>query len=63
MTKPPTTWTPARRREMGNDEHQTTLHVRKTVEGGQGWWTITDSHLSPDNERLVLSSLLTPRYF
>jgi len=32
-------------------DHDTTLKVLKTIQGCPGRWTITDSHLSPDNER------------
>jgi len=35
-------------------DHETTLKVLKTVQGCHGSWTITDSHLSPDNERRVV---------
>lgn len=33
--------------------HTTTMHVAKTIDGVGDGWTITDSHLSPDNERLA----------
>ncbi|OJA12343.1 hypothetical protein AZE42_02787 [Rhizopogon vesiculosus] len=36
--------------DNGND-HYTTLKELKTIQGCPGRWTITDSHLSPDNER------------
>ncbi|KAF9245903.1 WD40 repeat-like protein [Melanogaster broomeanus] len=32
-------------------DHESTLKVLKTIQGHPGRWTITDSHLSPDNER------------
>lgn len=35
-------------------DHDTTLKVLKTIQGCPGRWTITDSHLSPDNERRVV---------
>jgi hypothetical protein len=39
------------RRSLGT--HTTTMHVAKTIDGIGDGWTITDSHLSPDNERLA----------
>lgn len=38
-------------------DHDTTLKVLKTIQGCTGRWTITDSHLSPDNERMIYSSI------
>lgn len=32
-------------------ENVTTMKVIKTIQGQLGRWTITDSHLSPDNQR------------
>ena len=29
------------------------MKVIKVIRGSPGGWTITDAHLSPDNERLV----------
>jgi len=37
-------WTP---------DEPTTMKVIKVIQGSSGGWTITDAHLSPDNERLV----------
>ncbi|EIN13833.1 WD40 repeat-like protein [Punctularia strigosozonata HHB-11173 SS5] len=37
--------------------HQTRMKVIKTIQGHAGRWTITDSHLSPDNERMIYSSI------
>ncbi|KAH0838129.1 WD40-repeat-containing domain protein [Lanmaoa asiatica] len=34
-------------------DHESTLKILKTIQGHTGRWTITDSHLSPDNERQV----------
>jgi DDB1- and CUL4-associated factor 11 len=34
-------------------EEPTTMKVIKVVQGVPGGWTITDAHLSPDNERFV----------
>lgn len=38
--------------------HDTTMHAMKSIEGVHGNWTITDSHLSPDNERMIYSSIV-----
>ncbi|KAI9570371.1 WD40 repeat-like protein [Boletus coccyginus] len=61
MTSPPTKYSKPRQnpRRTGrtslfddqNREHESTLKVLKTIRGHPGRWTITDSHLSPDNER------------
>ncbi|KZT30917.1 WD40 repeat-like protein [Neolentinus lepideus HHB14362 ss-1] len=59
MTAPPNRPTPnrvpsTRRRHHtadSNDDHQTTMKVINSIQGNPGSWTITDSHLSPDNER------------
>lgn len=32
-------------------DHESTLKILKTIQGRPGRWTITDSHLSPNNER------------
>ncbi|KAI5122355.1 hypothetical protein M0805_004113 [Coniferiporia weirii] len=37
--------------------HQTTMKVHKSIRGIPEGWTITDSHLSPDNERMIYSSM------
>lgn len=37
-------------------DHDTTLKILKTIQGSAGRWTITDSHLSPNNERQVIVS-------
>lgn len=47
------------RRTFGAADHQTTLKVHKTINGQPGRWTITDSHLSPDNERSAIVELST----
>ncbi|KAG8219620.1 WD40-repeat-containing domain protein [Butyriboletus roseoflavus] len=38
-------------------DHESTLKIMKTIQGHPGRWTITDSHLSPDNERMIYSSI------
>ncbi|TFK56756.1 WD40 repeat-like protein [Heliocybe sulcata] len=65
MTAAPTPPTPSRvqsnrrRRFMaeGSEDHQTTMKVINTIQGSPGRWTITDSHLSPDNERMIYASI------
>jgi len=58
MTAPPSNTTPVRRqterlsRRSASDE-PTTLKVIKVIRGVSGGWTITDAHLSPDNERCL----------
>lgn len=35
--------------------HRTTMKVHKSIRGIADGWTVTDSHLSPDNERCHIS--------
>ncbi|GAB1522540.1 hypothetical protein RhiTH_005660 [Rhizoctonia solani] len=37
--------------------HKSRMEVLNRVKGIYGNWTVTDSHLSPDNERLIYSSI------
>ncbi|KAI0066418.1 WD40 repeat-like protein [Artomyces pyxidatus] len=53
---PPRIVSTGRRTFVANRE-QTTLKVLKTIDGAPGQWTITDSHLSPDNQRIIYSSI------
>nr|VWO96723.1 G-protein comlpex beta subunit CpcB [Ganoderma boninense] len=39
------------------DGHATTMEVIKTIQAAPGRWTITDSHLSPDNQRMIYASV------
>ncbi|KAF9502238.1 WD40 repeat-like protein [Pleurotus eryngii] len=41
---------------------QTSLRVKKSVQGHPGRWTITDANLSPDNERLIYASIAPTVY-
>lgn len=41
---------------------ESTLKVLKTIQGSPGRWTITDSHLSPDNQHMIYSSI-TPTVY
>ncbi|KAF8504268.1 WD40-repeat-containing domain protein [Gautieria morchelliformis] len=54
--------TSERRRHAVVPEHETTMKTIKTVNAVPGQWTITDSHLSPDNERLIYSSITSTVY-
>ncbi|KAG6842431.1 hypothetical protein C0991_007561 [Blastosporella zonata] len=38
------------------------MKVRKTIQGHPGRWTITDANLSPDNERMIYSSITSTAY-
>ncbi|EPQ60332.1 WD40 repeat-like protein [Gloeophyllum trabeum ATCC 11539] len=65
MTAPPTPALPNRvhrtrpSRYMTDmdEDHRTTMKVINTIQGHPGRWTITDSHLSPDNERMIYASI------
>ncbi|KAF8079014.1 WD40-repeat-containing domain protein [Lyophyllum atratum] len=41
---------------------QTNMKVRRSIQGNPGRWTITDANLSPDNERMIYSSI-TPTVY
>ena len=41
------------------DGHTTTMDVIKTIQAAPGQWTITDSHLSPDNQRMIYASVVS----
>ncbi len=53
-SQPPSFEVPA-----GPHEDQTTMKEMKTINAVPGNWTITDSHLSPDNERMIYSSMVS----
>jgi DDB1- and CUL4-associated factor 11 len=44
-------------------EELTTMKVMKVIQGVSGGWTITDAHLSPDNERFVYHALCIPMIY
>ncbi|KAI0651973.1 WD40 repeat-like protein [Trametes meyenii] len=44
-------------RQDFDDGHATTMEVIKTIQAAPGRWTITDSHLSPDNQRMIYASI------
>ncbi|KAA1467844.1 WD40 repeat-like protein [Dentipellis sp. KUC8613] len=57
MTAPPQRMSVPETRRYRRSDHETTMKVMKTIVGHPGRWTITDSHLSPDNERIIYSSI------
>ncbi|KAI0727844.1 WD40-repeat-containing domain protein [Fomitopsis betulina] len=42
--------------------HTTSIKVIKTIRANPGRWTITDSHLSPDNQRMIYASISNTVY-
>lgn len=38
-------------------DHETSMKIIKTIRAHPGGWTITDSHLSPDNQRMIYASV------
>ncbi|OBZ68544.1 LEC14B protein [Grifola frondosa] len=42
--------------------HQSSMKVIKTITAHPGRWTITDSHLSPDNQRMIYASVSSTVY-
>ncbi|KAF8628249.1 hypothetical protein AX15_004024 [Amanita polypyramis BW_CC] len=40
----------------------TKMPIKKSIQGQHGRWTITDANLSPDNERLIYSSITPTAY-
>ncbi|KAF9074947.1 WD40-repeat-containing domain protein [Rhodocollybia butyracea] len=47
----------------GYDHHlQTTMNVSRRIQGEHGRWTITDANLSPDNDRIIYSSITSTAY-
>ncbi|KAF9444600.1 WD40 repeat-like protein [Macrolepiota fuliginosa MF-IS2] len=60
---PPQPMTPQRRYLTHSDDSmRTTMKVSRTIQGRPGRWTITDANLSPDNERMIYSSI-TPTVY
>ncbi|KAF5368500.1 hypothetical protein D9758_002148 [Tetrapyrgos nigripes] len=43
-------------------ELQTTMKLTRSIQGHHGRWTITDANLSPNNERIVYSSITSTAY-
>ncbi|KAE9409145.1 WD40 repeat-like protein [Gymnopus androsaceus JB14] len=41
---------------------QTTMNVKRRIQGEHGRWTITDANLSPDNDRIIYSSITSTAY-
>ncbi|KXN88929.1 LEC14B protein [Leucoagaricus sp. SymC.cos] len=60
---PPQSILPQRRYQgYVDDGMRTTMKVARTIQGRAGRWTITDANLSPDNERMIYSSI-TPTVY
>ncbi|EMD41857.1 hypothetical protein CERSUDRAFT_110417, partial [Gelatoporia subvermispora B] len=51
-----------RSRSQDNSGHETTMKEIKTIAAHPGRWTITDSHLSPDNQRMIYASISNTVY-
>ncbi|KAJ7110375.1 WD40 repeat-like protein [Mycena crocata] len=62
------TTVPARPREPGVRQRETVPHLKtnmkviNSIQAHPGRWTITDANLSPDNERLIYSSISSTVY-
>ncbi|KAF9270723.1 WD40 repeat-like protein [Marasmius fiardii PR-910] len=62
-TAPPENIQPNRRRHYYDDPSlHTTMKVSRRIQGQHGRWTITDANLSPDNQRIVYSSITSTAY-
>lgn len=44
-------------RGAGRDSVQTRMPIKQSIQGQYGNWTITDANLSPDNERMIYSTI------
>lgn len=58
VTKPPRQFSPV----TGMYGLKTSMPLRKHIQGAHGGWTITDANLSPDNSRLIYSSMSSTVY-
>ncbi|KZT41405.1 WD40 repeat-like protein [Sistotremastrum suecicum HHB10207 ss-3] len=56
------TTAPLRKKPQKFVDHETTMKVIKTIQGYPVSWTITDSHLSSDNQRLIYAAI-APQLF
>ncbi|KAG5639568.1 hypothetical protein H0H81_012239 [Sphagnurus paluster] len=62
-TAPPTSHRHQRSHsQLSNSDPQTNMKIRKSIQGNPGRWTITDANLSPNNERMVYSSITPTAY-
>ncbi|KAK7058553.1 hypothetical protein VNI00_002189 [Paramarasmius palmivorus] len=60
---PPTPVVPQGRIRDPVDPHlRTTMKLSRRIQGQHGRWTITDANLSPDNQRIVYSSIMSTAY-
>ncbi|RXW19331.1 hypothetical protein EST38_g6521 [Candolleomyces aberdarensis] len=66
MTKPPRPFGPVQSRMPRaygrSGSIQTSLPLRKEIQGQHGQWTVTDANLSPDNSRIIYSSITSTAY-
>ncbi|KAK0465467.1 WD40-repeat-containing domain protein [Desarmillaria tabescens] len=51
-----------RQAALSDTSVQTTMNIRRRIRGHPGRWTITDANLSPDNQRMIYSSLTSTVY-
>ncbi|KAH6916627.1 WD-repeat-containing protein [Coprinopsis sp. MPI-PUGE-AT-0042] len=58
MTKPTRPFSPVN----GMYGLKTTMPLRKHIQGAHGGWTITDANLSPDNSKMIYSSIMSTVY-
>ncbi|KAF8203916.1 WD40-repeat-containing domain protein [Pholiota molesta] len=58
----PSVGLPFSRRSRQDTSLTTQMPLRKVIQGHPGRWTITDANLSPDNERLIYSSIAPTVY-
>jgi len=57
MTAPLSSSTPQLQQTQAASDDPTIMKVIKVIRGVSGGWTITDAHLSPDNEKIIYSSI------
>ncbi|KAJ3879454.1 WD40-repeat-containing domain protein [Lentinula edodes] len=50
------------RADVTQDQPQTTMNLNRRIQGQHGRWTITDANLSPDNDRIIYSSITSTAY-
>ncbi|GJE85863.1 WD40 repeat-like protein [Phanerochaete sordida] len=57
MPRTPTARASRLRAGLLTHDHDSSMKVIKTIHAQPGGWTITDSHLSPDNQRMIYASV------
>ncbi|KAJ4002235.1 WD40-repeat-containing domain protein [Lentinula boryana] len=48
--------------DVDHDQPYTTMNLSRRIQGRHGRWTITDANLSPDNDRIIYSSITSTAY-